>query len=415
MSVALANVSILTDTTQSMVEKINKLTFSYSTDAITANTTLGTTGTVASPRNARLFGSFAANTVNSHIIRTENGAFVANSTHLKHGSFVANSTTVNIGSAHIVANSSVGAAGQVLASAGPNQPVFWQTISGTGTVTSITAGNGLNGNTITSTGTISVRPGDASIIVNSGGIQVNAAFVSALTSNANTLLGKTWSAPAAIGSTTPNTAVFTTASASVFTVSGSYVANSSGFFGAGIVEGVSGAGAAFRAKANSSNVSTVTFTNSTGATEYGRFTVNSTGLLTYSQHQTVKSLGVGTGVTSTTDGEIRASGNITSYYTSDQRLKKNVRRIGSALDKVLAIGGYDFDWTDDVMKSRGGEDGYFVRSKDVGVIAQEIEAVVPEAVVERVDGYKAVRYELLVPLLIEAIRELSAKVDHDNT
>ena len=70
-----------------------------------------------------------------------------------------------------------------------------------------------------------------------------------------------------------------------------------------------------------------------------------------------------------------------------------------------------FDWTDEEIERRGGEDGYFVRKHDVGVIAQEVEIVLPEIVAERLDGYKAVKYEMIVPLLIEAIKELKAELD----
>ena len=70
-----------------------------------------------------------------------------------------------------------------------------------------------------------------------------------------------------------------------------------------------------------------------------------------------------------------------------------------------------FDWTDEEIERRGGEDGYFVRKHDVGVIAQEVEIVLPEIVAERLDGYKAVKYEMIVPLLIEAIKEMSTKID----
>ena len=120
----------------------------------------------------------------------------------------------------------------------------------------------------------------------------------------------------------------------------------------------------------------------------------------------VGSLGVGTAA-SGTSGEIRATENITAYYTSDERLKENIITINNALEKVNKISGVNFDWTDEEIKARGGIDGYFVRKQDVGVIAQDIEKVLPEAVATRENGYKAVRYELLVPLLIEAIKELS--------
>jgi len=118
----------------------------------------------------------------------------------------------------------------------------------------------------------------------------------------------------------------------------------------------------------------------------------------------VDSFGVGTGASGTT-GEIRATNNITGYYSSDINLKENIKPINDALNKLLRINGVNFDWKDDYIEERGGEDGFFVRKNDVGVIAQEIEEVLPEIVATREDGYKAVKYEMIVPLLIESIKE----------
>ena len=122
------------------------------------------------------------------------------------------------------------------------------------------------------------------------------------------------------------------------------------------------------------------------------------------------SFGVGTGASGTT-GEIRATNNITAYYSSDQRLKENIVNIPNALDKVMDINGVEFDWSTKYMNAHGGYDGLFNRKHQVGVIAQEVEKVLPEVVADRPDGYKAVRYEQLVPLLIEAIKELKTEID----
>jgi hypothetical protein len=124
----------------------------------------------------------------------------------------------------------------------------------------------------------------------------------------------------------------------------------------------------------------------------------------------VSSLGVGTPA-SGTSGEIRATNNITGYYTSDRSLKENIRNIESALSKVKSINGVMFDWKQDYIDSRGGEDGYFVRKQDTGVIAQEVESILPEVVGTREDGTKAVAYEKFAGLLIEAIKELDVKVE----
>jgi hypothetical protein len=119
---------------------------------------------------------------------------------------------------------------------------------------------------------------------------------------------------------------------------------------------------------------------------------------------------VGTGVANGAAGEIRATDNITAYYSSDKRLKENIIPLSNALNKISRINGVEFDWTQEYIDTHGGEDGYFVRRRDVGIIAQEIKEVLPEVVAEKIDGYLAVRYEKIVPLLIEAIKELTAKV-----
>ncbi len=105
---------------------------------------------------------------------------------------------------------------------------------------------------------------------------------------------------------------------------------------------------------------------------------------------------------SANNGELYVRGDITAYYTSDRTLKDNIVPIPNALDKVISISGNTFDWNTSAKKE----------GSEVGVIAQEIEALgLPGITTIRDDGKYAVRYEKLVPLLIEAIKELSAKVD----
>ena len=101
-----------------------------------------------------------------------------------------------------------------------------------------------------------------------------------------------------------------------------------------------------------------------------------------------------------TFGEVRSTGDITAYYSSDYALKENINPISNALDKVSQLGGYNFDWKDSHLESRGGVDDMFVKKSDVGIIAQEVQKVLPEAVGKREDGTLGVRYELLVPLLV---------------
>jgi len=122
------------------------------------------------------------------------------------------------------------------------------------------------------------------------------------------------------------------------------------------------------------------------------------------------SLGIGTNASSTT-GEIRATNNVTAFYSSDAKFKENVQEIQNALEAVENINGKRFDWTDEYIQDKGGEDGYFVQKKDIGVIAQDVQRYVPEAVREREDGSLAVDYPKLVALAFAAIAELNRKIE----
>ena len=122
------------------------------------------------------------------------------------------------------------------------------------------------------------------------------------------------------------------------------------------------------------------------------------------------SFGVGTAASGTT-GEIRATNNITGYYSSDSRLKENIQNIPDALDKVMMLKGVTFDWTDEHIKERGGEDNYFVKKHDTGLIAQDVQQVLPEIVRKKKDGYLGVQYDKTVGLLVDAIKELKAEID----
>jgi hypothetical protein len=122
------------------------------------------------------------------------------------------------------------------------------------------------------------------------------------------------------------------------------------------------------------------------------------------------SFGVGTAASGTT-GEIRATNNVTAFYTSDRKFKTNIQSIPNALEKVVAIGGKTFDWTEDYINDHGGEDGYFLQKNDFGVIAQDVQAVFPIAVRAKPDGTLAVDYEKLCALAFAAIIELKTQID----
>ena len=103
-------------------------------------------------------------------------------------------------------------------------------------------------------------------------------------------------------------------------------------------------------------------------------------------------------------GALYVGGEVTAY-ASDAALKTNVVAIDNALSKVEAIRGVSYDWNAEGQALGLGTD------KQIGVIAQEVEAVLPELVVQSAhEGYKTVKYDKLTALLIEAVKDLSAKV-----
>jgi hypothetical protein len=139
----------------------------------------------------------------------------------------------------------------------------------------------------------------------------------------------------------------------------------------------------------------------------------STGAVTLSTPQNIGtassvqfgSLGVGTTASGTT-GEIRATNNVTAYF-SDERLKTKIGDIENALDKVLALSGFYYE-PNEVAQALG-----YTVQKEVGVSAQEVQRILPEAVAPAPidDKYLTVRYERIVPLLIEAIKEIKLELD----
>lgn len=128
----------------------------------------------------------------------------------------------------------------------------------------------------------------------------------------------------------------------------------------------------------------------------GGFTTNS--------NAQVNSLGVGTAGSGVT-GEIRATNNITAYY-SDDRLKTRGSNIQNPLEKLQKLNGFYYQ-ANEVAVELGYE-----KKDEVGVSAQEVQSVLPEIVVPAPisDKYLTVYYEKLIPLLIEAVKELDTKV-----
>lgn len=158
--------------------------------------------------------------------------------------------------------------------------------------------------------------------------------------------------------------------------------------------------------------SATTATTAGTVTSAGQSNITSVGTLTslsVSGSVSENSLGVGTTASGTT-GEIRATNNITAYYSSDIKFKENVRPIEGAVGIIHAIGGKLFDWTDEYIAAHGGPDDYFMQKSDFGVIAQDVLRVFPMAVRKRPDGSLAVDYEKLSALAFAAIIDLHAEI-----
>ena len=171
-------------------------------------------------------------------------------------------------------------------------------------------------------------------------------------------------------------------------------ASSSPTVGAVVVTGGVGIGGALNVDGNldvdgTTTLDATTVSGTLAATNATNSTNKTSGAL-------VVTGGVGIG------GALNVGGDITAFSASDVSLKENITPISNAVDKVRSISGNTFTWNEKSVYN--GEEG-------TGIIAQEIEALgLPGVTETRENGVKAVRYDRLVPLLIEAIKELDTKV-----
>ena len=117
--------------------------------------------------------------------------------------------------------------------------------------------------------------------------------------------------------------------------------------------------------------------------------------------QVLSSMTVGT---ESTDN-VECTGDIIAFLGSDIRKKKNIKKISKPLEKLKGINGYSFIWNEKATKKK-------INTKDLGVIAQEVEKVLPTAIRKNeIDGYLSVEYTKLIPLLIECIKEQQKQIE----
>jgi hypothetical protein len=365
------------------------------------------------------------------------------------------------GTAH--AYSAAGTSGQVLTSAGTSAP-SWSSLSSI-TVTSITAGSGISASastgaitisntgvtsavagtgisvsgstgsvTITNSGVTSITAGTGiGVSGSTGGVTITNNGVTSFsagttgftpstgTTGAVTLSGTLVVANGGTGvTTTPAAGQLLIGNGTNYTVAnltaggGIGIANGSGSItisNSGVTSISAGSGISVTSSTGSITITNGGVTSAVAGT--GVSVSASTGAVTFSIAQAVTtsssvqfgSFGVGTAASGTT-GEIRATNNVTAYY-SDDRLKTRIGLIENPLNKVKSLNGFYYQ-ANEIAKSLG----YEVK-KEVGISAQDVQSIMPEVVAPAPidDKYLTVRYERLIPLLIEAIKELSAQVD----
>jgi hypothetical protein len=104
---------------------------------------------------------------------------------------------------------------------------------------------------------------------------------------------------------------------------------------------------------------------------------------------------------------VKINANFTATATSissDIRWKKNVQPLRSSLACVSALQGVSYEWKRDEYRNQAFKEG-----RQIGLVAQDVEKVLPELVTEDKDGYKAVSYSKLTAVLVEAVKELKAE------
>jgi hypothetical protein len=149
----------------------------------------------------------------------------------------------------------------------------------------------------------------------------------------------------------------------------------------------------------------ITNTGVTSAVAGTGVSVNAgTGAVTFSIGQAVATSSSPTFAGLTINGAITATGDITAFFTSDKRHKNTIQNIPNALEKVSKLNGVTWEWNEDVNEVTKS-------TPKTGLIAQEVQEVLPEVVREREDGFLSLDYSKMVGLLVEAIKEQQSQIE----
>lgn len=342
----------------------------------------------------------SANGASTIVARDASGNFTANV--ITATSISASGSSLTSLNASAINSGTIGNAYTTAASANGASTIVARDASGnfsaaTITATTFSGAHSGNGSALTSLNASALASGTVPSAVVSG------SYTSI--SGVGTLTAGTWNATAISDTYLSTISTAGKVSNSATTASSSNGASTivardaSGNFSAGTITATLNGNASTATSATSATTAT-SATSATTAT-----TATTANALNTGNNYQVNSLGVGT-AGSGTAGEIRATNNITAYY-SDERLKTKIGSIEGALDKVKQIETMVYHANETAV-----ELGYDASKIEVGVTAQSVQRVQPEAVKPAPidEKYLTVQYERLVPLLIEAIKELEAQV-----
>jgi hypothetical protein len=365
--------------------------------------TLTVTGTANVSGNMVIGGSLNAANVTATVFTGSLTGTASNATNLNSqpGSFYTNATNLSTGTVPTAR----------LGSGTANSTTFlrgdqtWATVSGgSGTVTSVATGSGLTGGTITTTGTLSVLA-NTGIVANATGLYVNSAYIATL---APSLTGTGASGNWGIN-ITGNAATVTNG---LYTTGGQTIANRTRL---GPYAGSTQQGAG-------SNVTGLEIMNNGGTGDNNAAAISFHCQTSYGMHMHLRPDGYfGIGGWSASpwrwyvymlNGDMTAGGNVVAY--SDPRLKEEIQKIESPVEKLKKLNGMRFRWKQNSILGHPGE-------YDYGVLANEVQEVFPEIVADTMhespdgDKYKAVAYDKLVPVLIEAVKAQQNEIEELKT